>query len=52
MSQITFSLSKDKIVLHKDGANFALTFSQIESLEKILPIAKQELKNANEQKRT
>lgn len=37
MTEITYSESKGKIILHKDGANFALSFEQLKKLEALLP---------------
>lgn len=45
MSEVTFSISKGKVIFHKDGANLAFTMKQLVALENVLPTAKAELIN-------
>lgn len=58
MSDITYSVGKGKVIIHKDGANLALTLPQIQILKNILPLAEddlliqQELEHANGKKRS
>jgi hypothetical protein len=58
MTQVTYSISKDKIVLHKDGANLALSLAQLADVKQLLPeaeaalLAQMENDNANGKKRS